>query len=189
MGEEEKKLLEEFRKFVVEGLGRLKSKDSALIQFLLYEGWIRQYVRKQLKSFGFHVAKGIVVEALERGKCSPECDIIVYKPPPLCSAENKTIAIVDKKQVKAIIEVEKELHRKNIVKLTSKIKKFKKFSPHVFMLTYRLWQEKLDVPANVAKQKIEQKLRNTRFFGHIHTSLKIIYLSTQKKKDVELHLN
>ena len=95
----------------------MKSKDSALIQFLLYEGWIRQYVRKQLESFGFHVAKGIVVEAFEQGKCSLECGIIVYKPPPLCSAENKTIAIVNKKQVKAIIEVEKELPRKNMKKL------------------------------------------------------------------------
>lgn len=156
--EVEAALRERFRKYIIEGLSCLMQKDSAIIQYLLYEGWLREYVRDRLKTTGLQVSKGIVIEdeAFEAGKSSPECDIIVYQPPAICVAETGTIAIVPAKNVRGIVEVEREL--KPSEDLVSKIQRFRAITENVFIMSYRLWQYKLGETYETRRQQVEKAL-------------------------------
>ncbi len=156
--EVEEELREKFRKYISGGLIRLKGKDSAIIQYLLYEGWLREYIRQRFRESGLLVSKGIIVqdENFQAGAHSPECDIILYQGPPICSAEIGTIAVVPATSVKAIVEVEKEL--KASEELVGKVQRYKRFTPEVFVVTYRLWQPSLGESYENTRLEVEKVL-------------------------------
>lgn len=142
-GEEEDELLNLFRQHILHGLNsgiKEKSKQGAIIQYLLYEGWVRQALRAYAPS-GISLSKGIVTRR-KYYECSPEFDIITFEGSPI--VESGEVAVVPHSQVRAVVEVERVLDSSVIRRKLEGWKGLKAWTPKLAVLCYGLWQPSLD---------------------------------------------
>ena len=78
-----------------------ESRKNAPVGGAVREGIAKDFIREFLPA-GFRLKSGLVFDA-EKKKASPQCDAIIYKGVPLL--EFTDVVVVEKEQVKAIVEI------------------------------------------------------------------------------------
>ena len=161
---DESTLLQLMRSNVVNGLQKgvkTKSREGAIIQYLLYEGWVREALRRYAPD-GVRLAKGQIVKG-EYEFVSPEYDIIAYEGRPKTEAES-SVAVVERERVLGIVEVEKILDNGSLASKAESWRQARSLTKKFAILCYGLWLPELKDTGETARAHFEREIKGARVF-------------------------